>query len=214
MAYKPMEYNDVVWSEVATQLDRALSFVDCAKDDRQTYDEGQRDQRYPYIPFHIGTFVDEMEVLRQMFGYRCAGYSNQPKLVDVGCGVGTKLLIARQFGFQCYGIELNEDLVRVARNLIYPSSNIKHADALKEDYSAYDAIYFYCPIRDPRLEAKLERQIIATAKPGTLIIGNMKCGSDPTLRSRVWTKSKVELVCAGDSGGYYSYNAFEVHRKR
>lgn len=35
-------------------------------------------------------------------------------------------------------------------------------------------IYFYCPLHDKKLEQKLEQRIVKTAKPGALILGNLK----------------------------------------
>jgi SAM-dependent methyltransferase len=195
-----MEYKDIVWSTALERLDRAISYANC----NRVYAD-HTEPWYPYIPFDMATFIHEMEVLRQML--RPNGHI-RPKFIDVGCGVGTKLIIAQQFGFECYGIELDAELVKIAKQLRF---QVERGNAIRADYSIYDAIYFYCPIRDPELEAKLERRIINTAKPGALIVGNMKCGDWSELRDRVWTERDVELVCRGIG---YGYSAFEVHRKR
>ena len=86
--------------------------------------------------------------------------------------------------FNSYGIELNEKYANVARKINRPKkfntygrykkikgkSNIMCMDALKADYSNYDVIYFFRPIRHMPTQKKLEHLIFETAKEGAIIL--------------------------------------------
>ena len=55
---------------------------------------------------------------------------NVPKLLDVGCGLGMFLRLAREKGFQVYGIEPNAEAVE----RLEKRCSIKAYNTLLEDY--------------------------------------------------------------------------------
>lgn len=136
--------------------------------------------------------LDPDEFLRQLgeaFALWCQGNTSiyPPKFIDVGCGIGTKVLLAREAGFDAYGIEMSPAYVEIARNLMERSprhgagggyrrevpghlSKIILGDAVVADYSPYDVIYFFNPSWDR--EHQLEQRILDTAKPGAIILAN------------------------------------------
>jgi SAM-dependent methyltransferase len=105
------------------------------------------------------------------------------KFLDVGCGVGEKVYLASLFGLQAFGLELREPLIEEGTQLF---KQIGHGtthwsevpkvdcfiqgDALKHDYKGFDILYFYCPLVDGNLQAKLETRIAKTAKKGAIVI--------------------------------------------
>ncbi|PLS20603.1 class I SAM-dependent methyltransferase [Neptunicoccus cionae] len=97
------------------------------------------------------------------------------RFLDVGCGGGTKVLLAREYFGCADGLEYDPNYEAAARKLMQsvapPSCNIHRGDALTfERYNDYDVIYFYQPIANPELLIELERHICSTARPGTVLI--------------------------------------------
>lgn len=152
-----------------------------ADDDRSAKNKRCESGEYNYIPLPPYAFVQQLEAVSTYFK------DTTPLFVDVGCGIGSKLILAANIlrcdGRQVFGIEIDRRYVEVARKLMLNDWNLRkdfptiiQGDALKQDYSEYDIIYFYCPLSDPRKQMKLEQLILTTSKVGTFIIANNKQG--------------------------------------
>ena len=149
---------------------------------------------FRYIPYRINAFLEQLQVAITARSILGKGL----KFIDVGCGIGTKVLLAQLQGCEAYGLEINPKYVAVARRLLpdigpfdTPKSRclkrkravprIIRGDALTFDYSPYDIIYFYCPQRKVSngkgmmvsFEMQLEEQILKTATPGSVVIANL-----------------------------------------
>lgn len=97
------------------------------------------------------------------------------RFLDVGCGGGTKVIMASSFFGQTDGLEYDEGYFQSAQATfaqIGPAnSQIIHGDALKfENYIDYNVIYFYRPIADPVHRLEMEDRITQNAKKGTILI--------------------------------------------
>ncbi len=97
------------------------------------------------------------------------------RFLDVGCGGGTKVFAATRYFAQADGLELDPGYADAARrtlNRLGPTrSEIIKADALCFDrYADYDVIYFYRPLKSDLQLAELERRILETARPGTILV--------------------------------------------
>lgn len=142
---------------------------------RGSYDESRAAHakgRYPFIPNDPSWVIQQLEVASKELHI---GYYNR-KFVDVGCGIGSKLALAQAFGFVTYGVEIDPELAKIARRICYGGSmNIIEGDALEQDYGEYDVVYFYRPFAEEKLEKRLEQRIVTTAKPGAIILANLKC---------------------------------------
>lgn len=106
------------------------------------------------------------------------------KFIDVGCGVGEKIYLAKLFGMDCYGLELREELIAEGKKLLLEmgfgcgnwcekpnvDDRFIHANALTYNYKDFDILYFYCPLVDSKLQEKLEARIAKTAKVGAVVI--------------------------------------------
>ena len=93
-----------------------------------------------------------------------------PTFIDVGCGIGWIVRLARNLGYNAYGIDIDKDLLDLGKkifNLKYPI--LRLANALNYDYSKYDVIYLYHPIFNHSLERELEFRILEQAKKGSII---------------------------------------------
>lgn len=136
--------------------------------------------RYEFIPLNVDHFirlVSAAKKISQLVNPKawkgdCA-WERTCKFLEVGCGIGAKLLIARQL-FDAYGLEVQKSYVDKAR-MVNGKGNenlIIRKDALKfNDYGDYDIIYFWCPFRDHEKEVELERRIYEQASENTVIIG-------------------------------------------
>lgn len=121
---------------------------------------------YPYIPYDLSSFITSLQNAKGLLDPNKA----HPKFLDVGCGLGTKLLLANRLGFAAFGIEKDRHYVKVAKHLVGKSCGVECRDALTFDYKGFDVIYFYCPLCQKNLQVALEARIIETASPGTLFI--------------------------------------------
>lgn len=89
------------------------------------------------------------------------------KFLDVGCGLGTKMLLAKNHGLIPYGIDTNPKYLEVVREM---EMECEMADALTfEKYADFDLIYWYIPIRDRPLMEQLEDRICAEANENAVL---------------------------------------------
>lgn len=125
------------------------------------------------IPLSIQRFESLM-----LAAYRllvAQGRADTGRFLDVGCGGGTKVFAASRFFPHCDGLDYDPayvaagqrtlDLLDAAGCRIFEANGITF-----DNYGTYDVIYFYRPLRDDRMLAKLEQQILNTARPGTVIL--------------------------------------------
>jgi 2-polyprenyl-3-methyl-5-hydroxy-6-metoxy-1,4-benzoquinol methylase len=151
---------------------------------------------YFYIPLSMDTFLSQLDFAITILDSRPGAASSvNPKFIDVGCGIGTKLVTAAQRGFDVYGVELDPRYVKIATRLLKVTSDegyirrfdykVFQSNAMRHDYSNYDVIYFYCPFSDHVKEKKLEERIVTQAKPGTIILANLRKATE------LWTNGKL-----------------------
>lgn len=181
---KPPVNMEYTYADLVQFLEKAL--------DPLTHGESRRHYlkgHYTYIPFPLPRFVAQLQKARTLLNPAkrpLEGFA----FLDVGCGIGTKVAVAHSMDFDAYGIEIQRKYAQVARRLTdfnrmafttYKLTNSRQrkkrihiGDALRHDYSRYDVIYFYCPNCDRKLQIKLERRIIKTAKVGAIILANMQ----------------------------------------
>lgn len=148
-------------------LDRQVSGMSDAEY-TANYERGM----YRFIPLSPLLFVTVLRAVKGML-------AGQPRFLDVGCGIGTKVALADQFGFDAYGIEYNPRYVKDLHRLFGRDAHMKKSvwvgDALQYGkYADFDVIYFYCPMSDWRKQVELEKYICTQAKDGTLFIEALK----------------------------------------
>lgn len=120
------------------------------------------DGNYQFIPFPCGAFVDML-----MNAYVLLGHDRSKKFLDVGCGIGTKVILACSL-MDGYGIDYNEQYVNKANTL--GLNRVGLADGLLFDkYNQFDLIYYYRPIQDTERYLALESKIHKEMKSGTLV---------------------------------------------
>lgn len=114
--------------------------------------------------------------------------------VDVGCGLGLKLLAAQELFDRLTGVEIDAATAARASRLLATArrnraaaeasptpwltgtlpparATVRHGDALDFDgYGDFDVIYAYRPIAEPIARAVLEHRMVTMARPGALLI--------------------------------------------
>ncbi len=101
-----------------------------------------RKGEYTYIPFSHGEFVAALTPYKEAKNY-----------IEVGCGIGSKLWLARnvvKIKGHITGVEINEKYAEIAKNLtnMCYQTSVLNCDAFDVDYSSYDLIYSYDPLKD------------------------------------------------------------------
>jgi len=128
---------------------------------------------FPDIGLANSQFLEHAHAAHRVF--LAQRQRHPPRFLDVGCGVGLKVKAATEFFRHADGLEYDPGYVAGARALL-DALDCNHcgviaADAFTfEDYAAYDVIYFYRPMRDDALMAKLERHMVQSARPATILI--------------------------------------------
>lgn len=96
--------------------------------------------------------------------------------LDLGCGVGTKLLVAHMLGWQVTGVERHPDYAEAAMRLV-PEAYVVVADVREQaDLTGYDVVFSYRLMVDVEAQHELNRLIVSRMRPGALFFC---CGSDP-----------------------------------
>lgn len=136
-------------------------------------DEAREHGCFPDISLPQSIFIEHVHAAHRVL--LAKRLKHPTRFLDVGCGGGLKVLSAARFFSRADGLEYDPGYVATAQRLFDMSGagtcRVIHADGLTfEDYSQYDVIYFYRPMRDYDVLHQLEDQIVNTALPGTLII--------------------------------------------
>lgn len=113
---------------------------------------------YPNASFSILRFIATLRRVQRLCG-------NGARFLDVGCGLGNKVWIAQELGFDAHGIEVNEKYVEIAQNLVDPQRVLCQDATTYADYGRYDVIYFFNPMPSGALEAA----VLGGARQGALI---------------------------------------------
>ena len=102
------------------------------------------------------------------------------KFLDLGCGIGTKLMMASLLGWKATGVEIREDYAQAARR-ICPHAQIHVADARGFPVAGYDVVYSYRLFVGNEDQAAFDDYVISNITPGTFYV----CpGSNPLSQGR------------------------------
>lgn len=128
---------------------------------------------FPDIPLNAGRFLVNAHLAYRVL---LARKQERPfRFLDVGCGGGVKVVLAADLFDRTEGLEFDPGYVEVALRTLAAMraarSAIMQADGLTfEGYGDFDVIYFYQPMVDFDGLHLLERRIVETAQPGTVLI--------------------------------------------
>lgn len=105
------------------------------------------------------------------------------RFLDVGCGGGTKVVMAASFFGRTDGLEYDKGYAQAAQATLAQTgpanSQVFIGNALSFDtYADYDVIYFYRPIANEERRKLLEDRIARSARAGTVLIAPFNDFSD------------------------------------
>src|SRR5688500_13637244 len=133
-------YGHYIPQDQRTESDMFYAFTRMTERQRDSVERKQH--HYPYIAFEPYMFVKHINELLSFL-------PSQPHFIDVGCGIGDKLLLAQEFcGIaNVSGIEYNAISFAMANESVgHIAHTLVQADAITYDFSAFNLIYMYCPI--------------------------------------------------------------------
>lgn len=120
----------------------------------------------PWMPFNSGEFAGLLP--QALAGYE-PGPDENVRFLDIGCGPGSKMLIARDiFGLDATGFDRVQDYVAAACSL---GLDATVADA--EDYAGYgraQVLWFNRVARDPAIQKRIEAVVWHRTAPGAVAI--------------------------------------------
>lgn len=164
---------------------------------------------HKYIPARRSDFRTAISAAHTLF--QVVNGKPPQSFLDVGCGLGTKLIMVNHAFRQIDGIEFDSGYAEKARELTKLRDDritIIETDALKfNGYQNYDIIYFYTPINDRKKQILLETRIIRRAKAGAIIVPFAYTYHGA---SRLWRGKKVTRIPLYES----PYPLYLVNKKR
>jgi SAM-dependent methyltransferase len=128
---------------------------------------------YPDIPMPASDFLALAHAAYRVALARRIGGPFQ--FLDVGCGGGSKVLLAAGFFDAADGLEFDPGYAGAARAL-FEATGVTRCRAIQGDalnftgYGDYDVVYFYKPMSDKAKLGELEDRIVAGVRPGTVLI--------------------------------------------
>lgn len=120
----------------------------------------------PFMPFQPSAFTAIM--------FDVVAETNGPIFLDVGCGTGTKMALAKEvFGLTPWGIEIDRPMADQA-DARFPWAVIAEdarRSICRSFYSQADIVWMYRPFRDPDAQTELEKFVMAEMKHGAILAG-------------------------------------------
>ncbi|WP_375176006.1 class I SAM-dependent methyltransferase [Pseudooceanicola sp.] len=175
-----------------------------------THDQSDEAEKYGCfadIPMPLNRFETLMRGAYRVL--LALGRTGSTHFLDVGCGGGIKTFLASRYHARSDGLDYDADYVAAATRTLAVIGRDRcrafQADGLTFDgYDAYDVIYFYRPMRDDALLAKLEERVFTTAAPGTLILAPYDQFLEP----------RTEFDCARIEGCIYMTGVTQAEADR
>jgi SAM-dependent methyltransferase len=116
---------------------------------------------YGYRPLANHDWLPAFEAAR-------ANLAPGARFLDVGCGLGVKVLRAASAGLDAWGLELRPRYAELARKL---GAQVIDGDARQWDgYGEFDCVFLFHLLRDYEPELDLERQVAGAMRPGTVLM--------------------------------------------
>jgi SAM-dependent methyltransferase len=148
--------------------------------------------RWYFIPAYSKSVVRNLVKVNHLLN---RSGKEHPTFIDAGCGIGWVTYLANLLSFESYGLEIEEANVSVGKKKFFSYSypeKLLVGDILQHDYSGYDCIYYYCPIRDTNLQKKFEARVENQMKTGAYLISFHK--QDKTIeRDKRFTRPNKKL---------------------
>jgi trans-aconitate methyltransferase len=113
--------------------------------------------------------------------------------LDLGAGIGTKVLIAAQLGYQAMGVEVVPAYLSKAREI---GANVAYGDVRSTSVRGFGIVYLNHPLADACEENALEARVLAELSPGAALINVHSPNDRP--RGAHWRT----IAITADQSGY------------
>lgn len=118
-----------------------------------------REEEFVAIPFHSVIINILFKIIKT--------FPDHKSFLDIGCGKGNILHIARALNLRCEGIEFRTDYKDFLK--VFPKIHYKKAQNFNF-YNEFDIIYLYRPIKEDKPLSELLSIIIKNMKKGAILI--------------------------------------------
>jgi SAM-dependent methyltransferase len=163
-------------------------------------------QGFGYRPYPAGAFCSLLHEAVKVVPPHFA--SAAKSFLEVGCGTGTKLVLANKiFDLMVYGFDKHLDYFKASQDLVHkygtqhPISYIWRQDVKDfHDWKLFDIIFLNRPLRDNKEQLALEEEVYDRMLPGSvLILGNgLSSPHDWRLLARGVVAAAYQKVCGCD----------------
>lgn len=134
---------------------------------------------YGYIPINTARFFDLLIVLERILSldpdYQDPVSRHRPvRFLDVGCGTGRNLVLARASGIlgigTLAGIDIDASRIAEGRHRFGLGDALQVSDALTHDYGAYDVIFSFRPFHDRDMLLDYEAHLVSSMRRSAYLI--------------------------------------------
>lgn len=196
LKYYTEEEYDLVVEQRGQMMNAFRALEDRLSNRRQQHLESAKRKHYPFIPLYtdaflslVGAAVKHLEEQAKKKAENDDWQYSSFSFLDVGCGPGTKSILAmsvRGIG-STFGLEFDPTHIPMAEQFL-GKDRVFNVDGTEwEGYGKFDIIYMYVPICDHTLQEKLQEQVIKHAKPGAIIL-MAGCGTHSKLVKNITDK--------------------------
>ncbi|MGA2412738.1 MAG: class I SAM-dependent methyltransferase [Candidatus Binataceae bacterium] len=133
----------------------------------------ENDVQFGYRPYPLGTFGSLLMTARANVQQ---GNWARPRFLEVGCGPGTKLVLANKvFGLEVSGFDVDAQYIKDAADLLVSQTlidfQVRVDDAEDfDDYGLFDIVFLNRPLRDYDRQLQLEQHVMSRMGNGAVLI--------------------------------------------
>lgn len=178
--YTEEEYDDIQrkYNCVTSALKNIFDSFATEHRVRLSKTNNENNPHYPFITKNSYEVINHFMFLDEHIQNKKEGDYILKKFLDVGCGAGNIVLLAKKifhWPTNICGIERDRKLSEVTCQFMDFDVEVFNMDAFNfKNYTDFDIIYYYCPIADYELQKKLELLIEKKMKVGAYLIPFLK----------------------------------------
>ncbi len=130
--------------------------------------DSERNVKYfsnvPLSHYEFLTLVGQAKIVCDTLGIK------SPNFLDVGCGLGTTLMMAKMLDFTPFGLDRCQKYVEVARMMTSKNQVFHQSATTFKHYGDYDVVYWYNPIEDTKMMSQVENKILEESKTPVVLL--------------------------------------------
>src|SRR5215831_11774913 len=125
---------------------------------------GPRDERwFGWIPVRLELFFQGMATARAELGL------GRHRFLEVGCGLGTKLALAHELGFEAVGIDIHRPYLEVCWRTFPHVAASQCSMADFQNWGEFDLVYVARPVTSVAAQMIASHRILEGMRPGALL---------------------------------------------